>query len=57
MEKVINANTQNATVQVKEIENIKGDKQLYVTIDTPKGRVAISIGEKNHKLLTEILSK
>lgn len=57
MEPVVNVNTQNATVSVKELETIKGDKLLYAVIDTKKGRVAISIGEKNHKALAEILSK
>lgn len=57
MEPVVNVNTQNATVSVKELETIKGDKLLYAVIDTKKGRVAISIGEKNHKALTDILSK
>lgn len=54
---VINQNTANATVQLKELETINGEKQLYVTIDTLKGRVNISIGEKNHKKLQEILNK
>lgn len=54
---VINVGTANATVTPKELENIKGEKLLYVQIDTLKGRVAISIGEKNFKALTEILNK
>lgn len=47
----------NATVQVKALETIKGDPLLYVVIDTLKGRVSVSIGEKNYKALVEILSK
>lgn len=54
---VINVGTANATVTPKELENIKGEKLLYVQIDTLKGRVAISIGEKNFKALMEILNK
>lgn len=53
----INVNTANATVTARQLENIKGEKLLYAQIDTLKGRVTISIGEKNHKALTEILSK
>lgn len=52
---VVNLGTANAKVSTKELETIKGDKLLYAVIDTLKGRVAISIGEKNHKALVEIL--
>lgn len=54
---VVTVNTANATVTARELENIKGEKLLYAQIDTLKGRVTISIGEKNHKALNEILSK
>lgn len=47
----------NATVTLKALETIKEDKLLYVVIDTLKGRVSVSIGEKNYKALTEILNK
>lgn len=53
----INAGTANATVSVKGLENIKGDTLYYCVIDTVKGRVAISVGEKNYKALTDLLQK
>lgn len=54
---VINQGTQNATVTVKALENIKGDALYYVVIDTLKGRVPVSIGERNYKLINELISK
>lgn len=55
--KTITVGTANATVSVKEIENIKGEPNRYIVIDTLKGRVHVSIGEKNFKLLQEVLTK
>lgn len=53
----INQGTANATVSVKALENIKGEALYYCVIDTLKGRVPISIGERNYKLISELLAK
>jgi hypothetical protein len=47
----------NATVSVRQIEQINGSLLNYVVIDTLKGRVAISIGEKNMKAIQELVTK
>lgn len=54
---VTNVNTANATVTPIELENIKGEKMYYCRVDTIKGRINISVGEKNFKALAEILTK
>lgn len=46
----------NATVQAVKVLDINENKLLYVTIKTERGRVAISIGEKNFAKLEEILT-
>lgn len=46
----------NAQVQAVQVEDINLNKLLYVTIKTERGRVAISIGEKNYAKLTELLT-
>lgn len=48
--------TNNAQVKVQTIENIQGTKQLYVTIQTTRGKVHISVGEKNYAKLEELLT-
>lgn len=48
--------TNNAHVKVQTIENIQGTKQLYVTVETTRGKVHISVGEKNFAKLQEILT-
>lgn len=44
----------NAKIQAVEILNIKGEKQLYITIETTKGKAHVSVGEKNFKLIKEL---
>lgn len=46
-----------ADVKVTTVTNIEGAKQLYVTIETEKGKVNISIGEKNYTKLNEMLTE
>lgn len=46
-----------AEVNVTTVTNIQGAKQLYVTVATEKGKVHISVGEKNYAKLTEILAE
>lgn len=48
--------TFNAQVKAETIVDINENKLLYVTIKTPRGKVAISIGEKNYAKLAEILT-
>lgn len=49
-------NNNNAHVKVQTIENIQGTKQLYVTIETGRGKAHISVGEKNYAKLQELLT-
>lgn len=45
----------NARVTVKELENISGGKLKYVIIETNRGQVPISIGDKNYDKVQELL--
>lgn len=45
----------NAKVRVEQITNIKKEKLNYVVIETARGEVPISIGEKNYNVLQELL--
>lgn len=44
-----------ADVTVKQIEQISGGKLNYVVIETDRGRVNVSVGDKNYTKLTELL--
>lgn len=45
----------NAHVKAEAINSIYDKKQLYVTIETPKGKAIISVGEKTFNKVTELL--
>lgn len=42
-------------VTIKQIENISGGVQNYIVIQTDRGKVFVSIGEKNYTKLAELL--
>lgn len=45
----------NAHVKAEAINSIYDKKQLYVTIETPKGKAIISVGEKTFNKVTQLL--
>ena len=48
--------TEKLKVSAIEMDNIKGDKQLYITIESKIGsRIVIQVGEKNYKMANDLI--
>jgi len=46
----------NANVQVKKLKNVYDKEQLYVVIETEKGKVIINVGNKSANAVEELMT-